>query len=1068
MKKLLLNVLVIFALMLVGQNTTKAQGVYNICAVTTVSDTSGTLYDTGGPAGTYQNAEDCSFLIQPGCATSITLNFITFVTESNYDYFYVYDGTTINDPLLVTGNGQMLPTPSTVTATSGSMLIVWHSDVSITYDGFEVNWSSVIAPSIAPTAAFTIGNANPPLGVGVQFTDNSTGGPTTWLWNFGDSDTAHRQNPIHSYAAPGTYTVTLVAFTCNESDTITQTIVVQGPPQISVAQTGFSIIAQCGDSVAFPLDISNIAGGQLVYNADGTSVGAIQVLAMSYGSDGFREYPNTLTALSQSFSGYTLTTTGTTNPGVLTGLLNGKNVLLIAEQELGDPAVWATLAYPIKQFLNNGGSVIFCGSFSSQSNCMFNTGVFAGSFAQDENGGTLKVVDPASPLVTGLGVGTFTAPSATYSMNISDPDRILVVSSNIGTRDIVSYRYYGSGKAIFIAFDYYDITTQNSKILANAVQWGGINALPSWIHLSQTTGTVNSGNTSNVVVTFQTTGLPAGTYYANLGVTSNDPNTPIVNLPCTLTVAGSPIIALSDQCLNFGSIMQSTYQTDTFQVINNGCDTLKITNIVSNSAQFTVNSNVSYLLPGGYADVYVTFSSGTVGSFNGLITVTNNAHDTTVCLTGTTFPAPVVNTSASSVNEALRACGQTGTQTFNINNTGGSDLNFTLGGLPVWVSASPTSGTVMPGGSTTITVTFSSGTLSGGVQSTNIIISSNDPVSPYKSLVCSLAVDYNPCMSYTLASNTCTGITNFTSASINTPTTYHWDFGDGDTANVANPTHGFASNGTFTVSVIGCNASGCDTVTQTVNAIITGPKAIACYPATVGYCCGIGITQFRFGTLGGPEINKTTGDAVDGYVNYTCTDTVTLLTNTTYSISARTGFTYPEAFSAWLDLNNDGVLDAVTELLHADTSQTNHAGTFMIPGSAVVGQPLRLRIASDYVGAGDPAPTPCANLAFGQVEDYSVFVTFYNAVNEFSKEIAFGVYPNPFDRSTSIEYNLKSTSTVSVEVYNMMGSKVQSFVNTEIQFAGKHTYQFNGQAAGVYYVKITADGKTAVQKVIKM
>ena len=49
-----------------------------------------------------------------------------------------------------------------------------------------------------------------------------------------------------------------------------------------------------------------------------------------------------------------------------------------------------------------------------------------------------------------------------------------------------------------------------------------------------------------------------------------------------------------------------------------------------------------------------------------------------------------------------------------------------------------------------------------------------------------------------------------------------------------------------------------------------------------------------------------------------------------------------------------------------------------------------------------------------------------------------------------------------------MGSKIQNFVANELQTAGKHTYQFNGQAAGVYYVKVTADGKTAVQKVVKM
>ncbi|MBL0104807.1 MAG: PKD domain-containing protein [Bacteroidetes bacterium] len=76
-------------------------------------------------------------------------------------------------------------------------------------------------------AGFTISDPNPPLGVDVQFTDASQGNETSWLWDFGDSDTAHRQNPTHAYASPGTYTVTFIAFSCDSSDTVSQTITVQ-------------------------------------------------------------------------------------------------------------------------------------------------------------------------------------------------------------------------------------------------------------------------------------------------------------------------------------------------------------------------------------------------------------------------------------------------------------------------------------------------------------------------------------------------------------------------------------------------------------------------------------------------------------------------------------------------------------------------------------------------------------------------------------------------------------------------------------------------------------------------
>ncbi len=44
----------------------------------------------------------------------------------------------------------------------------------------------------------------------VSFVDTSTGGPTNWLWTFGDSTpSSSQQNPVHTFPGTGTYTVTL-------------------------------------------------------------------------------------------------------------------------------------------------------------------------------------------------------------------------------------------------------------------------------------------------------------------------------------------------------------------------------------------------------------------------------------------------------------------------------------------------------------------------------------------------------------------------------------------------------------------------------------------------------------------------------------------------------------------------------------------------------------------------------------------------------------------------------------------------------------------------------------------
>jgi PKD repeat protein len=43
----------------------------------------------------------------------------------------------------------------------------------------------------------------------VQFTDESTGNPATWSWNFGDGNTSTLENPTNTYVNDGTYSVTL-------------------------------------------------------------------------------------------------------------------------------------------------------------------------------------------------------------------------------------------------------------------------------------------------------------------------------------------------------------------------------------------------------------------------------------------------------------------------------------------------------------------------------------------------------------------------------------------------------------------------------------------------------------------------------------------------------------------------------------------------------------------------------------------------------------------------------------------------------------------------------------------
>ncbi|MEO5986108.1 MAG: PKD domain-containing protein, partial [Candidatus Limnocylindria bacterium] len=68
----------------------------------------------------------------------------------------------------------------------------------------------------------------------VTFTDQSTNGPTSWSWDFGDpattADTSTAQNPSYVYPAAGSYPVSLTATNAFGSGSITTTVVVTSAP----------------------------------------------------------------------------------------------------------------------------------------------------------------------------------------------------------------------------------------------------------------------------------------------------------------------------------------------------------------------------------------------------------------------------------------------------------------------------------------------------------------------------------------------------------------------------------------------------------------------------------------------------------------------------------------------------------------------------------------------------------------------------------------------------------------------------------------------------------------------
>ncbi len=85
-------------------------------------------------------------------------------------------------------------------------------------------------PPTAPSADFTGSPTAGQATLTVDFTDLSKGAPTSWSWNFGDSNSSAAQNPSHDYTASGDYTVSLTATNAQGNDTATKTDYVHVAP----------------------------------------------------------------------------------------------------------------------------------------------------------------------------------------------------------------------------------------------------------------------------------------------------------------------------------------------------------------------------------------------------------------------------------------------------------------------------------------------------------------------------------------------------------------------------------------------------------------------------------------------------------------------------------------------------------------------------------------------------------------------------------------------------------------------------------------------------------------------
>lgn len=158
----------------------------------------------------------------------------------------------------------------------------------------------VVNENIAPPVLTTAFIGSPLTGtnpLAVAFTDQSSPLPAVWAWDFGDGNTSAFRNPNHTYAAAGTYTVTLQVTQGGVPQTPLVkpnyvTVTNPGPPPISSL---FRTVLYTGDGttnrLVAGLDIS--AGGFAMIRARNSAIGTPQNAEIGVATDGATTHNST-------------------------------------------------------------------------------------------------------------------------------------------------------------------------------------------------------------------------------------------------------------------------------------------------------------------------------------------------------------------------------------------------------------------------------------------------------------------------------------------------------------------------------------------------------------------------------------------------------------------------------------------------------------------------------------------------------------------------------------------------------------------------------------------------------
>ena len=115
----------------------------------TIETCNALFYDNGGPNNNYNNNRNYTLTIKPAIeGNMIRVNFVEFSTEPDYDFLYVYDGSSTNATLIGQYDGNEGPGEVTATNEEGALTFRFTSDQAVNSPGWVATVTCISESSL--------------------------------------------------------------------------------------------------------------------------------------------------------------------------------------------------------------------------------------------------------------------------------------------------------------------------------------------------------------------------------------------------------------------------------------------------------------------------------------------------------------------------------------------------------------------------------------------------------------------------------------------------------------------------------------------------------------------------------------------------------------------------------------------------------------------------------------------------------------------------------------------------------------------------------------------------------